>query len=485
MPEPTIPAASRQKGRKVELFQKLLGVKDHEGNRIETQELKQLYKKTLAIAWPSTMEGALISIISSVDTMMVGTLGAASIAAVGLTAQPRMSMLICAQALCIGTTALCARRKGAGDHAAANACLHQSLSVITLLGVLMTLIGFFGAEWLMKLGGANEDTLQLSIGYFRIISLAFLPSCWQLCICAAMRAIGKTRVTLATNLIANLVNVCLNYILINGKLGFPKLGVQGAAIATASGTIVASLICIGVVLKKGGYYHLALPRFDRVTLSGLTKVGSSSMIEAVCLRAGFLILARLIAGIGTNAFAAYQIVSQVTSLSFTLGDGVATAGTSLVGQSLGAKRKDLAMAHVGVAYKVGIMVSICLMTVILLFSRQIALLFTTDEEIIRGVTASLYVVILAMMTQNGRVILSGALRGAGDVKFVAVCALLSVTILRPACTYLFCYPVESLLPGRQIAIMGPWIAFLVDSIVRDRLMSRRIKQGQWLNIRLS
>jgi len=89
MPEPTIPAASRQKGRKVELFQKLLGVKDHEGNRIETQELKQLYKKTLAIAWPSTMEGALISIISSVDTMMVGTLGAASIAAVGLTAQPR------------------------------------------------------------------------------------------------------------------------------------------------------------------------------------------------------------------------------------------------------------------------------------------------------------------------------------------------------------------------------------------------------------
>ena len=118
MPDPTGHAALRQKGRKVELFQKLLGVKDHEGNRIETSELKQLYKKTLAIAWPSTVEGALISIISSVDTMMVGTLGAASIAAVGLTAQPRMILLICAQALCIGTTALCSRRKGANDQAA-------------------------------------------------------------------------------------------------------------------------------------------------------------------------------------------------------------------------------------------------------------------------------------------------------------------------------------------------------------------------------
>ena len=143
------------------------------------------------------------------------------------------------------------------------------------------------------------------------------------------------------------------------------------------------------------------------------------------------------------------------------------------------------MAHAGVAYRIGVMVSIGLMSVILLFSRQIALLFTTDEAIIRGVTASLYVVILAMQPQNGRVILSGALRGAGDVKFVAVCALISVTILRPALTYLFCYPVESLLPGRQIAIMAPWIAFVIDAIVRDRLMSRRLKQGKWLDIKLA
>jgi len=469
----------------MDLFQKVLGVKDHEGKRIETAQLKQLYKKTLAIAWPSTVEGALMSIIGSVDTMMVGTLGAASIAAVGLTGQPRMILLLLAQALCVGTTALCARRKGAHDHAGANACLNQSLSIITLIGILMTLIGYFGAEPLMKLGGANEDTLALSVEYFQIISLAFLPSCWQLCICAAMRAIGKTRVTMVTNITANLINVFLNYVLINGRLGFPALGVKGAAIATACGTIVASLICIFVVLRNGGYYHLALPKFDRVTVSGLTKVGASSMVEAVCLRIGFLMLARLIAGIGTNAFAAYQIVSQVTSLSFTLGDGVSTAGTSLVGQSLGAKRKDLAMAHAGVAYRIGVFVSIGLMLVIFLTSRQIALLFTQEEEIIRGVTVSLYVVICAMIPQNGRVILSGALRGAGDVKFVAVCALLSVALLRPILTWFFCYPVEGWLPGLDIAVMAPWIAFLIDSIIRDRLMAHRLKQGRWLDIKLS
>ena len=452
---------------------------------MDAAQLKDLYKKTLAIAWPSTVEGALLSVIGSVDTMMVGTLGAAAIAAVGLTGQPRMIMTVFAQALCVGTTALCARRKGAHDQNGANSCLNQSLSIITVFGILMTIIGYFGAEWLMKLGGANEDTLELSVTYFRVISLAFLPQCWQLCICAAMRAIGKTRVTMTTNITANVVNVILNYLLINGKFGFPRLGVKGAAIATACGTITASLICIAVVLHKGGYYHLTRPRFDRITLSGLTKVGSSSMVESVCLRLGFLLLARLIAGIGTNAFAAYQIVSQVTSLSFTLGDGVATGGTSLVGQSLGAKRKDRAMAHAQVAYKMGICVSLGLMLVIFLFRRQIALLFTTDETIIRNVTLSLYVVILSMIPQNGRVILSGALRGAGDVKFVAACALWSVALLRPILTYLFCYPIAAMIPQWDIAVVAPWVAFLIDAIVRDRLMARRLKQAKWLDIKLA
>lgn len=465
-------------------MQKWLSVRDHEGKPVDPQQTKELYCKTLSIAWPSTVEGALLSVISSVDTMMVGSLGAAAIAAVGLTSQPRMILLVLAQALCIGTTALCARRKGAHDQQAANSCLNQSLAIITLIGIAMTLTGYFGAEWLMKLGGANEETIGLSVTYFRVISLAFLPSCWQLCICAAMRAIGKTRVTMLTNVTANVVNVCLNYVLINGKLGFPALGVKGAAIATACGTVVGSLMCIFTVLRPGGYFHLTLPRFDSATLSGLGKVGSSSMVEAVCLRAGFLILARLIAGIGTNAFAAYQIVCQVTSLSFTLGDGVGTAGTSLVGQALGAKRKDLAMAQSQVAYRIGVMVSVGLMAVITLFSRQIALLFTTDEQIIRDVTVSLYIVIVAMIPQNGRVVLSGTLRGAGDTRFVAGCALLSVTLLRPTLTWLFCYPLADALPIPYLAVTAPWIAFLIDAVVRDRLLAWRIRQGKWLDIRL-
>ena len=213
-----------------------------------------------------------------------------------------MILLVVAQALCVGTTAICARRKGANDQKGANACLNQSMAIITVLGLLMTLAGYFGAEWLMKLAGANEDTLEISVSYFKIISLGLLFNCWSLCICAAMRAIGKTRITMVTNITANLVNVCLNYVLINGKLGFPRLGVRGAAIATVCGTLVSCLMAFRFACHKGGYYHLGLPKFDRTTLQSLGSVGSGSVLESACLRIGFFITAKMVAGAGTAVF---------------------------------------------------------------------------------------------------------------------------------------------------------------------------------------
>lgn len=462
----------------------LFKVRDRNGNLIEEREIRDLFKRCLAIAWPSTVEGVLLSIIGSMDTMMVGTLGSAAISAVGLTGQPRMILLICIQSLCVGTMALCARRHGADDRLGANSALMQSLVLVTVAGLLMSLLGFFGADWFMALAGAKEDTIAMSTDYFRIISLGLVFNSWSMCICAALRAIGQTRVTMVTNISANLVNVTLNYILINGKLGFPALGVRGAAIATLCSTVVSCAIAVGFIFHHNIYYHFRIPRLDRDTLTSLVKVGSGSVFESVCLRAGFLVTSRLIADLGTDAFAAYQIVSQVTGLSFTLGDGAATAGTSLVGQSLGAKRKDLAHATVAVSRRLGFLFSIGLMVLILLFRRQLGMLFTKEEGILAGVAVSFFVVVLGVISQNARIIYAGCLRGAGDVRYVAVCALVSVALLRPFLTYFFSYPMDQWLPGWFFATTGPWLAFNIDAYVRHWLLARRTQKGKWLEVEL-
>ncbi|MBR3928124.1 MAG: MATE family efflux transporter [Clostridia bacterium] len=452
----------------------------------EAPEAKSLYIKALKIALPATIEGALLSLIGSVDSMMVGGISPEALTAVGLTNQPRMILLILTQALCVGTTALIARRKGEGDQEGANKVLMQSMFFVTIVGVLSLLLGFFGAHPLMYVAGAKEDTIHMSVEYFKIVSLSFVFNSWSLCLCAGMRAIGKTTITMVTNIAANLVNVALNYCLIGGKFGFPALGIRGAAIATAAGTSVSCIIAFAFAMKKGGYLRLSFKNFafDKKTLSGFLRVGSSSIAESAALRIGFFINARLIADIGTYPFAGYQIVQQVTSLSFVLGDGVATAGATLVGQSLGSGRKDIASAYVQVSRKISHVASILLMILIFFTRHLLAGLFTKEGAIIAGAGIAFAVVITGIIPQNGRVVYSGCLRGAGDVKFVAMCALISVTVIRPLLTFICCYPMDKLLPGWYFAYTGPWIAFVIDAYIRQYLLSDRIKKGAFLNVKL-
>ena len=453
----------------------------------DQEPLSSMYKKLLMIAWPAALEGLLLTLMNSFDTMMVGQLGSAAITSVGLCAQPRMIILLVAQALCTGTMAVIARRKGENRQDLAVSCMKQSLMLITGIGVIMTLMGLFLAEPLLTLAGANEETLHDAAVYFRIISIAFIPNCWALCICSSMRGIGKTRITMIVNVIANVVNIFLNYCLIGGNLGFPALGVRGAAIATAIGTCVSSAVAITVVMQKNGYLSLR-PfkgfRFDKATLRSVITVGSGTILESVCMRIGFLINGKLIAGIGTEAFAASQIVGQVSSLTFTVGDGVSSACTSLVGQSLGAKQKNKAMTYVRVGQRVCLFLSLIIMTLTFFGRNWLPTLFTKETTVIIGCAYSFLVLLIGIYPQNMRVMIAGCLRGAGDVRYVALVSLISVAILRPLMTWFFCYPMDRFFPNAMMPFLGPWISFNIDALVRWTLLQIRANKGKWVNIRL-
>ena len=456
------------------------------GRPSEKEYMGNLYRSAFDIAWPAAVEGALISIISSVDTMMVKIVDPYAIASVSLATQPRLILLILAQALCVGTTALVARRKGEGNREGAASVLSQSMVIITVIGLLISALGFFLAGPLMDLAGADADTRDMSAEYFRIVSLGLVFNSWSLCLCAALRATGNTKITMVTNITANVVNVILNYCLIGGHLGFPALGVKGAALATVIGTMTGTAIAFRFAMDKKGYlqYRIELPKFDRRTLSGLFKVGMSSVAESVALRLGMFINTRMVAGVGADALTGHTIVQQVTSLSFTVGDGIATAGATLVGQSLGANRKKQAADYITVVRRMGILVSVALMIMIFFLRDTFSYLFTDIPVVIEGAGWAFIVVIIGMIPQNARVICSGCLRGAGDVKFVAIASLISVTILRPIITYICCYPLNDAFPYLFFSYTGPWIAFVIDAVVRQILLGARIKRGRYLDIRL-
>ena len=324
-----------------------------------------MYRKYLTLALPSVLEMVLISLINMMDTVMVSSVGTDAVAAVGLFGQPRMLMLCFFFAINTGITAVVARRKGEGRKEDANRVLRNSMVLIALLSLVLMGLFLPFASPLMRFAGAEEGrTLEDSTAYFIIVSAALPFNALSMGICAAQRGVGNTKLTMYVNVASNLVNILFNWLLINGIGPFPKLGVMGAAIATAIGLFVGFILSlISVISGKRHDPFLILARHARWKLTKEatgdgTHIALSSMVEQIALRIGFFSYAKIVAGLGTDAFAAHQIAMQFMNLSFSFADGFGIAGTSLVGQMLGARRKDLAHVYGTLAQKSAFLISI-------------------------------------------------------------------------------------------------------------------------------
>lgn len=443
---------------------------------------KEIYKATLKTAYPSIIETFLVGLVGLVDNIMVGSLGGTlgddAIAGVGITGQPRMILLACIFSLNVGVTAVVARRRGEDNREKANDTLMHSLMVCCMIVIIMGIFGAVFARQLMLFAGAKEGTriLEFATDYFRITIIGFAFSSLGMVINAAQRGCGNTRISMYTNIAANLVNVTFNYLLIGGKFGFPELQVRGAAIATVIGNIVMFIICI-VNASTGDKFIKLKFKFkpDREILKSLMNVSSSAFVEQIFMRIGFFMNARLIAGLNSvdvPALATYTICMNIQNMSFTFGDGLSISSSSLVGRSLGAKRADMAIIYGKVSQRLALLISAVLFLIFIPSRYFLIGLFTNTATVIKMGAVIVILIAISSPFQLMQVVISGSLRGAGDTKFVAAISFFTITFERPFLTWLFCYPLG-------FGLAGAWIALIIDQIVRLLLSFRRYTQGKW------
>ncbi len=441
---------------------------------------RDVVKKTFDIAWPSALESVFIALIGAVDMMMVGNLGKEAISAVGIVTQPKFIVLAPILALNISVNVLVARRKGQRDKESANLYLRQALLISTLVAFVLSLsAGVFSKE-LLLFAGANDDYLHLAIPYFRYILIGNFFYSVGLTMTAAQRGAGNTKISMKTNLAANVVNLFFNAMLINGLFFFPRLEVTGAAIATMIGNIVSFCMALYSVTRKGGFLELSFKdqwSVDLKAMNDIFTISKSSLIEQIFLRIGFFTYSKAVASLGTVDFSAHQVCMNIMHISFAIGDGLQIACTSLVGQSLGAKRPDMAMIYGKVSQRIGIMLAIMTGLVITGLRSELLSFFTSDPDVILAGSIPMMIISVTVLFQIPQVIVVGSLRGAGDVKFVAMMMLVSVTLVRPALAYVLCYPVG-------LGLMGAWLALLLDQITRFSLSFTRYHQGHWTKIHL-
>ncbi len=420
----------------------------------------------------------LICLVGIVDTIMVGTLGSYAIAAVGLTNQPRLIVLSVFMALNQGITAVVSRRYGQKDADGANRVLRQVLLLASMAVILISGLAIPIARPLLRFAGAKPDTLEHAVTYFRIILIGIPAVVLSMNINAAQRGVGNTRIAMRTNMTANLVNCCFNYLLINGHFGFPALGVAGAAIATVIGNYVALAIAVASLFRKGGFLRLSFRESfipHREDLRSIFKVSGAACLEQVFLRVGFFIYAKVVAELGTDDYATHQIGMHILSLSFCFGDGLTMAASALVGRSLGQKRPDLAVMYGKCAQRIGICIAVGLAAIFVTFAREIYMAFSRDGGIIEKGIPIIYMCAVITAGQISQVIFSGCLRGAGDTMFIALTSMISIGCIRPFLSWYLCYPAG-------LGLYGAWFGVIIDQYLRLILHGIRFSRGKWTKI---
>ena len=442
----------------------------------------EIAREAIKMAWPAVFESFFVSLAGMVDSLMVSSMGAAPVAAVGLTTQPKFMGLALFFAVNVSVSALVARRRGEKNKQAANQILMVALMFVVLATIVVSAICVGFANQIISFCGSSADTHTVAVIYYRIIMGGMIFNVLSMVINAAQRGSGNTLIAMRTNITSNIVNMVGNYLLIQGHLGFPKLGITGAALATVFGTVVACVMSIWSLFAKDNFVSIPYIIQEKIKptfrpLISIVQLGYSVFIEQILMRVGFMSTAMMAAYMGTQAMAAHQVGMNILGMTFSFGDGMQVAAVALIGKSLGEKNPQKAKDYGKTCQMIGFGISCVIAVVYFLGGEALYHLFFEEEEIVAYGVSIIRVIIIVVLFQISQVIFMGCLRGAGDTKYTALASTISVTLIRTTASYVFGFVLG-------LGMIGIWMGILADQVSRFLFASIRFKQGKWTQIKI-
>lgn len=442
---------------------------------------KSIRANILKIAGPVFIELLLGTLFGMIDMIMLGNSGdmattTSSIAAVGVTNQLIFIGLSLVQALNAGATAMVARYMGAKREDKIESVVKHIIILTQIFLVIPILIMGLGlTDTMMTFLGAHQDTIAVGRDYFRVVTLSFIFQAFNFSIVACLRGAGDTKTPMKINLTANFINVFGNAILIFGLLGFPALGATGAGISTALSQVVATILLVRYFLKKDSTIQLTLKdkfKFDKEIMYNVVKIGLPAALEQVAFRAGILIFTKMVASLGTIAYATHQICINILNISFTPGQSFGIAASTLAGKSLGAQEHDLAEDYIKECSRIGAIIASIMAMLFFFFGPFVAGLYSNSNEVVTEASDILKLVAFIQPFQTSQLITSGGLRGAGDTIWTLVASFIGVLGVR----LIFAYYFVTVL---GMGLKGAWLAILIDQLVRWIVIKLRFKTNKW------
>ncbi len=443
----------------------------------------QAVKEVMKLAVPAIIENLMITLVAIVDTAMVGSLGAAATAATALNASPSwvinsMSMLISG-----GATVLIARSWGAQDYKTAGSYARQAFSLCLILGALLTLAVELVAPYYPIWMHAEPDVAPNATAYMRIIGSVIVPQYVALTLYGVLRGSGDTRTPMVISIGCNLLNVVGNFLLIYPSRTLPLLGgipmwgaglgVQGAAISTAISLALSGVIMLCILCRRKDALRFGLGmsyRLKKKSACTLLRVGLPIAGERVAVNVGHIFFASIVSALGTIPLSANHLATTAEGVCYNPAFGFSAAGTTMVGQALGAKDERRA-EHMGNANI--LLCALCMVGVSVLmyvFAPQMMAVFTPEEEIIALGTSVLRIIAFAEPLFGISIVVTGVLRGAGDSVAPLVTNLICMLAIRLPLAVLF-------VTIWGWGLQGAWYAMGIDLCLRGIVLFCRFRSG--------
>ena len=456
-----------------------------------TDESRSIPMTIILLAWPVFIEQVFTTLVSFADTAMVGALGKEATASISISNSPIFLLNGIMMALGVGITTMVAHAVGAGEHERVKNLMRHAFLLILYIGLPISIIVAALSRMIPLWMGAGEDIIDMATNYNLIVSVGRVFMLASMVLNSAFRGYGDTKTPMILNIVMNAINIVGNYLLINPTRQITVLGltftmpgagwgVNGAAVATALGMIVAGVMALYIAFKKSNPYRISIGgkgffRMDKELTGEIFKISLPAVLERVFMSSSGIFVSSSLATLGTASIAANSLYSSAESLSYMPAFAFQTAITTLTGQSLGAKKPHLAEKFLKWTLIMGTVVMALTSVGLYVFSVPIIGIFTPDEEVIELAAECLRIMAVIQIPQMIAWVIGGLLRGAGDTKssFYITAAtnwgirtLFAVLLVRVFHQNLvaYCYVID------------------IEIMVRLLLMYLRYRSGKWKTI---
>lgn len=440
------------------------------------------WKEIFIIAAPVVVSKLSFTAMGVVDTAMVGHLGPAEQAGVGIATTLMVTFYVFGLGIVGVVATFVAQYYGANRRRECGIVLGHGLKISAVLGAL-TWLALYLSEPFFSLVGLSEDVSALGYDYlmYRCLGLPGVFFYWTYN--SYLEGLGKTRGAMHVSLAANLVNIALDYALIFGAGPFPAMGVNGAGLATAGSNFFMLVCFVVMVHRPSGEYkrkygaNEILRSIDPTLVRRLLKTGWPVGLQFFLECGALLVFSIIVGWVSDEALAASQVALRILSVSFMTAWGISAAATALVGRYQGRGESELARDAGRRSLLLTVCCTVLFAMALIVKPNALAGLFTQSAEVIRLATSLVYIVAVCQVFEGIRIVSYGALKGAGDTRWPMFMMICLDWGLGTPLIYLFTI-------GVGLGVLGTWLGLLVLMFVQSTLMLRRFGGGKWESVRI-